>query len=372
MLSCGYFLNKKFAKFKSILDRLLDVMVKYSQFLEKQTVRSTSNRKQETPVRSLNDNNVIRDIPAGRDEKKQYTLVDQSLRILKDFEPLCLIDFTPDDQYERMKWINGLVFEYPVTLYTHRFGNYMGNYSFVWKSPDNDNKAGGNLDAVTAVKQDLPKFSTRAMRKSFYQNYAASGTKPAVLRHMYKFLTSDSTAAESEKEAIVDERVTDFLLNSDSTELLYDLRKNNGRPNDPELDPFWDALGKHLENVSVVHERRHGEHMYMPIATSVESLIDTVKEDLPKDAKIPSASWVSFNFWPHNPYFRSAMSYTGRFAVKYAVQQRLTRAHHPDSSYAFSQYVMMKEMAVDMREDSFFICLDDKSVVPIREPGKPV
>jgi len=93
--------------------------------------------------------------------------------------------------------------------------------------------------------------------------------------------------------------------------------------------------------------------MYMSIATSAELLIDTVKQDLPKDAKILSASWISFNFWPHNAYFRSATSCTGRFDVKYAVQQRLTRAHHSDSSYAFSQYVMMKEMAVDMREDSF-------------------
>lgn len=371
MLSSGYFLNKKFAKFKGMLDGLVDTMVKYSEFLEKQTKRSASNRKQETPVRSLNDNNAIRDIPAGMDEKKQYTLVDQSLRLLKDFEPLFLIDYEPDDKYERMKWLNGLVFEYPVTLYTHRFGNYMGNFSFVWKSPDKT-KAEGNLDAVTAVKRDLPKFSTRAMRKSFYQKYAASGTKPAVLRHMYRFLTSDGTAAESENEAEVDERLTDFLLNSDSTELLYDLRKNNGRPKDPELDPFWDALGKYLERISVIHERRHGDHMYMPIDMSIESLIDTVKQDLPKDAKVPSASWVAFNFWPANAYCRSAMSYTGKFDVKYAVQQRLTRARHPDSSFAYSQFVMMKEMAVDIRDESLFICLDDKSVVPIGEPGKPV
>jgi len=167
---------------------------------------------------------------------------------------------------------------------------------------------------------------------------------------MYTVLTSDSTAAESEKEAEVDESLTDLWLNSDSTEYLSELRKNNGRSKNTELDPFWDALGKHLERVSVVH----GDHMYMPIATSAELLIDTVKQDLPKDAKIPSASWVSFNFWPHNAYFRNATSCTGRFDVKNAVQQRLTRAHHSDTSYAFSQYVMMKEMAVDMREDSFF------------------
>ena len=33
---------------------------------------------------------------------------------------------------------------------------------------------------------------------------------------------------------------------------------------------------------------------------------------------------------------------------------------------------MMKEMAVQLREESVFLCLDDKSIVPIGEPGKPV
>jgi len=56
-------------------------MIKYLQVLEKQTARSTSNRKQETHVRSLNDNNLKGDIPA-KDKKKQYTLVDQILRLL--------------------------------------------------------------------------------------------------------------------------------------------------------------------------------------------------------------------------------------------------------------------------------------------------
>jgi hypothetical protein len=66
------------------------------------------------------------------------------------------------------------------------------------------------------------------------------------------------------------------------------------------------------------------------------------------------------------------MYYTGRFKVKYAVQQRLTTASHPDSEYAFYQFQMLKKMAVKLREDSVMVCLDDKAIIPVGEPGNPV
>lgn len=75
---------------------------------------------------------------------------------------------------------------------------------------------------------------------------------------------------------------------------------------------------------------------------------------------------------PSNPYVKSVMNYTGRFQVIYAVQQRLTRAKLPDSSYAFHQYRMMKEMAVDYVEEAHMICLDNKAVVPVGEPQCPI
>ena len=50
----------------------------------------------------------------------------------------------------------------------------------------------------------------------------------------------------------------------------------------------------------------------------------------------------------------------------------MTRARHPDAAFAFHQFIMMKDMAVKLREESVFICLDDKSIVPIGEPGKPI
>lgn len=68
---------------------------------------------------------------------------------------------------------------------------------------------------------------------------------------------------------------------------------------------------------------------------------------------------------------RSALCYTGNFKIRYAVQQRLTRAKHPDSFYAFSLFCMLKKMTFNLGTDCAVVSLDDKSVVPIGEPGEP-
>lgn len=66
------------------------------------------------------------------------------------------------------------------------------------------------------------------------------------------------------------------------------------------------------------------------------------------------------------------MAYTGRFKVKFSIQQRLVRGQHADAHFASHQFKLMKEMAVHLKEHSVMICVDDKAVVPIGEPELPM
>lgn len=260
-------------------------------------------------------------------------------------------------------------------MYTHRVGNFIGNYTFVWKisSKKSERSDEDDLQVLSEIGENLPVYSTRAMRKLFIDRYARkTGMKAAVLRDMYQFVKGDSAAAESSKQREVDERFAKFIIETDDPELVWDLRTNNGRPINEKLNPFWEALDQFINRESVVHERRHGNHTYMPIAISLEDLRDQVQKTLPPDTPVPSISWLGLNLWPSNPYGSSAENYTGRFKMKFAIQQRLVRASHPDNQYAFYLFSMMKKMSVNFREDSTFICVDDKAVVPIGEPGKPV
>jgi len=222
------------------------------------------------------------------------------------------------------------------------------------------------IQAVLRVKDVLPTYHTRAMRQHFIELYAkCTATQPAILRDMYSYLTNDQSAACNEQDRQIQMRVAEFLLRSDNEGPIIDLRANNGRIKDPKFDPFWTELGKHLEEVRAVNERRTNAVLHMSFALSVEDLIVQIQNRLPANTPVPSTSWVKLNFNPSNPYLQSAANYTGQFKIKRSIQQRLLRAQHVDAGYCYHLFHMMKDMAVKWRDNAQFICVDDKAVVPI-------
>lgn len=62
------------------------------------------------------------------------------------------------------------------------------------------------------------------------------------------------------------------------------------------------------------------------------------------------------------------MHSTGRYPVKYSVQQRLLRKKHMDSKYCAKILQYMKEMACKFSSKTLMVSLDDKCCVPIGEP----
>ena len=118
-------------------------------------------------------------------------------------------------------------------------------------------------------------------------------------------------------------------------------------------------------------DRRHGKVTYLPLAISIFDLIRQIKERLPEGTKYPSESCVRLQFWPTNPYHKSEVNYTGRFPVKYSVQERLLRKKHIDSKYCAKIPQYMKEMAARFNTETLMLSMDDKCCVPVGEPGQP-
>lgn len=116
--------------------------------------------------------------------------------------------------------------------------------------------------------------------------------------------------------------------------------------------------------------------MYMPVAISVNHLREIIsqklKEKHPGEVPIPSLEWIRLQFLPCNPYTATALRYTGKFNVKYAVQCRQLRHEHPDSKYVAVILRYAKEFAVLHSEYMLMISVDDKAIVPIGEPHQPV
>ena len=383
LLLMPWFSNPTFASFREDVSHLLEAMQRYHGFLMQQQNRTASNHRSSEPVRAYDDSWTWKDFEARKDEiPDEYLGLEQHVSTKELYEPECLDDFEPSDRFIRRTWYEKFLspatggLSFPIGVYQYDGGNYVGNTFFIWRIPKEkcDRDSGSTVRVLTAIKELIPKYSTRTMRKEFIDLYHGSfGVQPAVLRHMYRFLTNDCSAADCAATAAVDDRVAKFALNSDDPDLIYDLRKLNGRPTDPRFDRFWNEMQAFLdEKVMAVNERRHGDVLYLPLAISVEDLVNQVKNRLPDGTTCPSVSWVRFNFWPSNPHTKAALQYTGRFNIRFKVQQRLLRSQHMDSHYVAHQFKMMREMAVKYRDHSIFLSSDDKAIVPIGEPDQAI
>lgn len=375
LLMYPYLATSTAESLRSILQDVEKGMSKYYAFLKRQQETSARNHKSPSPVRSRLDNWMCKTIEAASstDIQEQYKALSDMLTAAEMYQPCPLLDVTPVDRYSRRKWIDQIRLPFPIMTYTYCHGNYLGNMVFAWRVPEEDRSDDSKIQAVQAIQPLLPVYSTREMRRDFMMRYAkCTKMKPAVMRNMYQYLTNDESSGDTAGEDAVQQRLFTFLLESDDVELVHDLRKNNGRHKDPKLDPFWEELGRFLQEKGAVQERRHNEYLYMPCAISVSDLLEQVKARLPENTPVPSLSWLKLNFFPSNPYTRAAVNYTGRFEVKRTVQQRLLRAQHEDAGYTAHLYSMMKQFAVKQRAHASFIAVDDKTTIPIGKPNQPI
>ena len=86
---------------------------------------------------------------------------------------------------------------------------------------------------------------------------------------MFYFLTQFEYRSLTQKEEEIDMRVCEILLEGQDSDLIFDLRNNNGCPTDPKFDPFWDEQQKYLDEKSAVHERRQNDLQYLPFLLKI-------------------------------------------------------------------------------------------------------
>lgn len=156
-------------------------------------------------------------------------------------------------------------------------------------------------------------------------------------------------------------------------DIVIDLRElQSGRAS--KFDCFWNKCEEFLqEDIGLaVDERRHTQVTHMSRAISVRDLQEQVASRCPPSTPIPSRSWISLQFWLKTAHSHSRVHYTSRFAVKYMVQARQFRKDHEDAHYAAAVFRYQRELAVMFRQNSSFVCMDDKHRVKVGEPNYPV
>lgn len=145
-------------------------------------------------------------------------------------------------------------------------------------------------------------------------------------------IIGNQSAATNLCETEVDNRMQLFI-DMEDPDVIPDLRHLNNSNASTTYELFWNACDHFLNEETATDERRHGVITYMAHAISIRDLCDQVSKLLPPDAPIPSTEWIRLQFWPKNNSIKSLQN-TGRFRVKYMVQQRQLRHSHVDSHYA--------------------------------------
>lgn len=184
------------------------------------------------------------------------------------------------------------------------------------------------------------------------------------MRAIYAELTLDASADQNPE---IDQRARMAILGEDP-ELIIDMRHlNKGRPGDT-FNQFFEQLEKEVQSIMAADERRHNvEHIAHYI--SVPDLIKQVKSKLPDDAPIPSEPTVLFSFVPKNTHNNVSKLYKSKVPLRMSIQTRQLRASHMDDHFCAAMFKYMREYSVLYRDETTFVCLDDKSKLDFGEPS---
>ena len=138
-----------------------------------------------------------------------------------------------------------------------------------------------------------------------------------------------------------------------------------------------------IEEMTAVNDRRHSETtqsgdviVNLALACSVRDLYQQCKANAIEkgvtEENIPSLSWFRFQFWPRSSYLATALNYTGRFNVRFMVQQRNIRKFSVDAHYCNALFKYSKELAIRFSNYCLFVSTNDKCKIKIGEPNFPV
>ena len=179
-------------------------------------------------------------------------------------------------------------------------------------------------------------------------------------------------------EAEVDSRVVKAILEVNDPQIILDLRECNGKVNASNFDKFWEELQVFLDEITLaVDERRHGDVLHMPFASSLchlrEIIAERLKVKYPENCPpLPSLEWVRLQFWPSNQYTTTALKYTAKFRVKFGVQVRQLHRDHQNSHYVSALLQYVRSFAVSSSDHCTLVSVDDKAIIPVGEPNCPV
>ena len=373
--------DEHYSRLKSWGMGLCDAMQAMLSRLSAQNARSLANLESTVPAGDPTTDSRSYTVSSVSAVGAQYRALSAKLEAMDFYEMLDALEFAPSDRYTRRHWMDGLQATCTFTVYRYHPGGSCTSLVSVWKVPDDvaERSETDHAHCIAKALKLAPVFHTRRMKRDFLSkwHHAVEGkASRSFLKCIYAELTGDSRAATNKSEEETRLKLLKWLLDTDDSSLLLDYHNGSGRLHEPDFEHFWAEVEKYFnERELAVQERRHGETMYLPLAISLASLHRTICERLDKahpGLKKPSIELLRLQFQPHDHHINAAARYTGKFDIRFAMQTRQFHGHHEDGHYGNAQFRYLREFAIAHQEECFMLCVDDKAVVPVGEPGTPL
>ena len=358
------------------IEKLATAFSSYSVFLDNSNIQQQERQHKMTPSRQIEkDIWLDRRYATKEDIKIEYQSLNNRINEAANFAPIFFdeeIFLTKpfDNSMDRFRYFQKLLLSNEVAICRYDPGGSNTSITYLWKLPENvtDNELmTSSTRIVQNLKQNLYEFHTRQMRKDFIHKFTNLGgvkIPPHIMRAIYAELTLDASADQNPE---IDQRARMAILGEDP-DLIIDMRHlNKGRPDDT-FTVFFEQLEKEVQAVMAADERRHNvEHIAHYI--SVPDLIKQVKKNIPDDVPVPSEATVLFSFIPKNTHNNVSKLYKSKVPLRMSIQTRQLRAPHMDDHFAAAMFKYMREYAVQFKDDTTFVCLDDKSKLDFGEPS---
>lgn len=352
---------------------LAECLQSYAHYLEFQNDKVKTNQNLNYPVRQVcEDTSVITVKRNVFGVLPEYKLIDKALALV-DFNTPVLFDETKhlqnrfENNMQRLRFFTNLQLSHSFDMFKYFPGGGIITVYGLVKVHENrseNEKSAQIAKNLLKLKPIFPEAHTRAMKRSFKERVKnVANVQPALLDVLYKELTLDAT---TESHPDTKQRIRMILMGE--TGLLSDLRKlNPGRPSGM-FDVFFEKLGGLIEEFTAADDRRHNV-AHMSQVLSLKDLIEQTKERCPEGTDIPSKALVHLQFTPRNPYANTALTFTSKLPVQYKIQRRQLRVSHPDDHYCSALFKYLRNYAIEIQKDCCLFFCDDKSKVPVGEPG---
>ena len=161
-------LESRWESFQEEIIQLCKACKNYVKYLEQVNDQMRIIHDSSIPIRNGIDHIKVEDLPICKNVKLQYQPIVDALNIVEEFEPVCIDEYLPADPLKRPAFLKGMSISLPAMLYIYYHRNYLGNLHWIWRRHKeiNDHTKTLEAQAILKVYNEIPKYSTRQMRKN--------------------------------------------------------------------------------------------------------------------------------------------------------------------------------------------------------------